>query len=90
MDGVFCTECNNEIGFYELYLGYIDSNNNQYKDCRTWRKEKIDASTDNKQPDDNTILIGNIFKKCDDACSRCTALAEIKYNIIYTHCQAKM
>ena len=89
LDGVFCTECNNEIGFYELYLGYIDSNNNQYKDCRTWRKEKIDASTDNKQPDDNTILIGNIFKKCDDACSRCTALAEIKYNIIYTHCQAK-
>ena len=89
-----CTECNNNIGFYELEKGSINPN---YKDCKTIRAEKLRPDT-NLLPPDNTILVNNIynnngitktipmFRYCSYACLKCTGLYESEFE---THCQAK-
>ena len=87
---VYCTECNNKLGFYQIEGKYLAHpvNNNKYMECFTWRKEKLISDSANNHPpsDLNTILVGNIFKYCDPACTLCTALGTSEYD---THCQAK-
>ena len=81
---VKCTECNNDLGFYELDLPNSEING-IYKDCRTLRAEKIQQDIA-PYPPTNTILVENVFKYCDSACLLCTGLFESK---TATHCQAK-
>ena len=77
----YCTECNNELGFYQndTYEKYIE--------CFTWRKEKLDSDPHyNHHPPLNTLLIGNIFVTCNPACSICTSIDMSQFS---PHCQAK-
>ena len=83
---VYCNECNNEIGFYQVENMYYDQNN-LFMECYTWRKEKIDADPHyNKHPALNTLFVGNVFKICNPACSQCTSIDMSLYS---PHCQAK-
>ena len=83
---VYCTECNNELKFYQVEGQYFD-NSKTYFECYTWRIEKIQSDPDNNlAPQNNTILIGNVFKNCSWPCSQCTAIGTSNY---VTHCQAK-
>ena len=83
-----CTACNNEIGFYQRENEYLEHPDNiqKYMECYTWRKEKLNADSNNHSPGTNTVLVGNIFKYCNAACTQCTAEATSEFD---THCQAK-
>ena len=91
---VFCTECNNELGFYqiEFYGGGLEylrhsTYDSRYMECYTWRIEKLKSDTHyNHQPPDDTLFIGNVFKKCNPACAKCTSIGTSVYD---TRCQAK-
>ena len=81
---VKCTECNNDLGFYELEGGSSDET---YKDCRTIRAENLlSPGTNDLLAPLNTVLIYNKFQYCDNACTKCTALSSGSKN---THCLAK-
>ena len=87
---VYCTECNNKIGFYQREISsnsleYLDSAHT-YMECYTWRREKLLPGSNNLSPDLNYVLVENIFRKCSDACTQCTA---VETSIYDTHCQAK-
>jgi len=90
----FCTECNNELGFYqiEFYGGGLEylrhsTYDSRYMECYTWRIEKLKSDTHyNHQPPDDTLFIGNVFKKCNPACAKCTSIGTSVYD---TRCQAK-
>ena len=80
---VYCTKCNNELGFYQIKNEYYDRYST-YMECYTWRAEKINS--DNKPPDLNTLLIGNYFERCHQSCSQCTSIGTSE---LEPHCQAK-
>ena len=86
LDGtdVKCTECNNDLGYYELVWSIPDN----YKVCKTIRAENLLPT-----PAENTLLApldtiyyNKTFRNCSAACKICTALNSSRTN---THCQAK-
>ena len=90
-DDVYCTQCNNALGFYKIEGEFLDHPifNEKYMECYTWRIEKIKEDSDkNKPPPLNTLLDlnNNVFKICNAACTKCTA---IDYSLYSPHCQAK-
>ena len=87
LNTVMCTECNNDLRYFELEKSF-DEINTLYKDCRTLRAEILHGNPDEDSlsPPLNTILIGNIFKYCNNACSICTQLSN---SISNPHCQAR-
>ena len=88
----YCTSCNNELKFYQvegLFHIYESTNEvSKYMPCYTWRAEKLLSPTTNEQPPLNTLLVGNVFKICHQACTQCTAISPNTEKFI-THCQAK-
>ena len=81
---VKCHECNNDLGFYELEEGSSVVN---YKDCRTIRAENLlSPGTIDLLAPINTVLVYNKFRKCINACTKCTAPSSDPLN---THCLAK-
>ena len=90
---VYCTKCNNELKFYQIENEFIESSyvtlQNKFMKCYTWRKEKLLPSQNNEHPPLNTLLVGNVFKKCHKSCTRCTGISPDTEKFV-THCQAKM
>ena len=86
LDGtdVKCTECNNDLGYYELVWRIPDN----YKVCKTIRAENLlpTPAENTLLAPLNTILYNKTFRNCSDACKICTALNFSRTN---THCQAK-
>ena len=89
-ENVYCTQCNNDLRFYQIKGEYFDTNinekKNKYFECFTWRIEKISIGYD--PPPINTLLVGNYFERCHEACAQCTSISPSS-NKFVTHCQAK-
>ena len=87
----YCTQCNNEIGFYQIEGEYFNHPlyNNYYMECYTWRKEKLDIDSHyNHYPRLDTLFNESlkVFQKCNEACEICTS---IDLSLYSPHCQAK-
>ena len=89
---VYCTECNNELKFYQIENTYLNSDDvekrDKYMECYTWRREKIISTPSLEPPLYNTLLVGNVFKICNQACAQCTGISPNTEKFV-THCQAK-
>ncbi len=93
---VYCTECNNELKFYQIENTYLNSDDVnkkfKYMECYTWRREKLNSTLEgnenNVEPPLNTLLVGNVFKICNQACTQCTGISPNTEKFV-THCQAK-
>ena len=87
---VYCTECNNKIGFYQIKDEYLEDEinhiDNKYMECYTWRREKLILDPPQNRPPLNTLVVGNFFETCNSACTKCTAITTSIYD---TRCQAK-
>jgi len=90
-ENVYCTQCNNDLRFYQIKGKFFDTNinekKNKYFECYTWRIEKINF-IDYNPPQTNTLLVGNYFEICHKACAQCTAISPSS-NEFETHCQAR-
>ena len=93
---IYCTECNNELKFFQIENTYLfsdeDNKKNKYMECFTWRREKListlEGNENNVEPPLNTSLVGNVFKICNQACTQCTGISPNTEKFV-THCQAK-